>query len=142
MVHDNFFRVDGIPLFYIFIKETCSIPIIRFVPSLCCSVDNSYFSFPFDFSTVMLKTKEMFVNWSFVFVYIIRQKMKLSKQIILKKRRLRICELAKFGQLFLLETYSQCVFFMPYSTATLKQPSPKKTAMITPSIRKVYKVIS
>ena len=42
---------------------------------------------------------------------IICQKMKLSKQIILKKGRFRTCELSKFGQLFLLDTYSQCVFY-------------------------------
>ena len=41
---------------------------------------------------------------------IICRKMKLSKQIILKKGRFRTCELSKFGQLFLLDTYSQCVF--------------------------------
>jgi hypothetical protein len=68
---------------------------------------------------------------------IICKKMKFSKQIILKKGRFRTCELSKFGQLFLTRYILSVCFFMPYPTATLKQPVPKKTAMITPSIRKV-----
>ena len=72
---------------------------------------------------------------------IICRKMKLSKQIILKKGVFELANFRSLGNFSLLDTYSQCVFFMHYSTATLKQPSPKKTVMITPSIRKVCKVI-
>ena len=67
--------------------------------------------------------------------------MKLSKQIILKKGRFRTFEFSKFGQLFPTRYILSVCFYMPYPTVTLKQPSPKKTAMITPSIRKVCKVI-
>ena len=71
---------------------------------------------------------------------IIRQKMKLSKQIILKKGVFELSNFRSLGNFFLLDTYSQCVFFMPYSTATLKQPSPKKTTIFTLRISKVCKL--